>query len=642
MSARTRLLALSFVVGACGHPPTPPAFVVEPPPGRLLVADGSSLCAPMEGGLGCTDGRLLPSTTGWRTIVMPAGELCGVTTLGDLECEHRRLSGAHIAQLAPLGGGVVFADETGAVYRYTSRDERPVGTPHLAGAVMVAGVRGAVCALSRGGRVACLVDDDLAQPPIEIAIDEVVHLSAGSPLCLVRRGGALHCERALGEEDLTFDHFEEVPGLGPVADVVTHDGHVLVRSDTGEVRAFDVPAPDAAWDVGSPILDDTTELAERYGALDCARRRDGEIVCWGVWEGVWPYRSPTAVAGVPNAVDVALSDTHACVATAEGTVLCWGGVGATPLEARAPDLDGLGGAFGASFDGRRPSATFPVESIAPITVDVGVVGVVEIELTTDALCGRSADGAVGCATRSGACGRPPWLPPDVAVAELSGTCARTTDGDVYCRDAGSAAPVLLRTTSIANYYQQVCGVRGRLVACAPTSAAPALDPFVAPTRVRQRFTPAALGPSTRLRGGPTALCGRAPTGAWRCIGHNGVGQLGTTPSRPTIEPVEFGGGAWDDISLGTHRSCVWRMGGVLVCAGVTADGAPRTEADRGDGSLVTLDTIGVVRAVALSDRGAIAVLEDGTVISWGRERWGELGGGRSRWLAEPTPFELER
>jgi hypothetical protein len=63
----------------------------------------------------------------------------------------------------------------------------------------------------------------------------------------------------------------------------------------------------------------------------CARRKNGEVLCWGangygqIGKAV-TVRSlaiPTKVAGIPTAIDVSIG-AQACIVASSGKVWCWG------------------------------------------------------------------------------------------------------------------------------------------------------------------------------------------------------------------------------------------------------------------------------------------------------------------------------
>lgn len=400
--------ALAFVLAAsllaCGRAaPAPAPPVIDPPPPRSLVMEGTTLCAIDGAGVRCSSGwglvsgEIGPGVTevatlaGARTIAASSGRLCGADEAGALACVPGRGTELRIAHLAPMHEGVVFADARGSVWRLAEGDPAPAGTPHLRGAVMVGSpYPDWICALSRRGRVACLRDRDLTLAPVELAVTDVVRISSGWPFCVVRRDARLSCERHTLDAEPSLDDFEVVEGLEHVVDVVTGGGSVCARTESGAVHCFDArSAPDTPWRPGPALLDDAIDLAEIGSELHCARRRSGEIVCWGEdFGGLTARRRPTPIAGLTDAVDATLTHRFGCVARRDGQVACWGNVGAAATSEPSP---------------------FPLESVTPVTLDVGVIGAVQVVATATLVCARSDAGEIGCRGPDGA-GRPAWVP----------------------------------------------------------------------------------------------------------------------------------------------------------------------------------------------------------------------------------------
>lgn len=78
--------------------------------------------------------------------------------------------------------------------------------------------------------------------------------------------------------------------------------------------------------IAVPGLEHVAQLAGRGGSPLCTRGEDGTVACWG-WLGPRaPARDgkPTPVAGVSDAVDVAVTGNRACARSATGVVRCWG------------------------------------------------------------------------------------------------------------------------------------------------------------------------------------------------------------------------------------------------------------------------------------------------------------------------------
>jgi serine/threonine-protein kinase len=155
-------------------------------------------------------------------------------------------------------------------------------------------------------------------------------------------------------------HTCAVSRAGTVACWGSNDRGQLGRGD--DAAAHDDPRPVAG-------LDGVTQL-DASGEVICARRRSGQVLCWGnndhAQMGRAPptdVRTPASIAGLPPARAVTVGRTHACALIEGGTVSCWGGNthgqlgrglaagAADPIPAVVPGLsDAVGLAAGSSFN----------------------------------------------------------------------------------------------------------------------------------------------------------------------------------------------------------------------------------------------------------------------------------------------------
>lgn len=586
-------VGLALVLVACGGEVVPPASVDATAPPNRTFAIWRGLIGIDDGAVRSTGGESLRVDPPPESIVLGAGSFCVRTTPGALVCvgdfagESLVTGAAHVVHGRE---GHLWVDGVGAVHCVASGGERTIAA--LDGAVMVGAPGGSRCALSRTGRVACASADD--RTAREIATG-VVRMSEGETLCVIRADRTLACARDAGDGTYpTKSQLEPVLGAERIVDVVTSFAFVVTLDDAGAVRSFFPPEPGSAWDAGPVVLSDATELGAIDGASACARRRSGDIACWGAWgEEVLGPVPPTVIAGVEGAVDVTMGSTHACAATPTG-VLCWGGV--TPPPSHEPPW---------------PRSNWPVESATPVPVDLGVEAPVEVELADGRLCARSEGGAIGCLSRTGP-ERPSWVPAEARVVELALPCVRTEGGDVYCADTGPT-PLLRGTSSIAVDGDDVCGLRGRTIECTSSARRGPVEPL----------EPVLEG-TTRLVGGSAGLCAVAATGRVTCAG----GMYATTDL-----------GIWDDVAAHVGRHCVWRAGEALRC-GARAYEERRPATDVRAAVLTEVPEVTDVRAVALGTDAALALRADGTLVGWGIERGGNLGRGRTTWVAEPVTLPI--
>lgn len=243
-------------------------------------------------------------------------------------------------------------------------------------------------------------------------------------------------------------------------------------------------------------LDDAIQISVAPSPpMACARRKTGQVVCWGantnnsLGDGMdaaaEPIASaPVAVLGLSDAIDISCGGVESCAVRRDGTVACWG--------------------YGASTDIDGGMLAQPV-AIG------GITDAVEVKVGKAHACVRRSDGSVTCwgANESGQCGQPSdggpashvTVPASVAgvvgAAQLAAgdatTCARRSDGSVACW--GSNAAGALGTTNDAGWTALPTGVSG-------------------------------IQASVELAGSGSTFCSRQNDGSIRCWGSNHAGQLG--------------------------------------------------------------------------------------------------------------------
>ena len=121
-------------------------------------------------------------------------------------------------------------------------------------------------------------------------------------------------------------------------------------------------------------------------------------------------------------------------------------------------------------------------------------------------------------------------------------------------------------------------------------------------------------------------CAVTTTGAAKCWGHNGYGDLGnrtTTSSTVPVGVTGLGTGV-SAISAGIWGACALTTGGAVKCWG----GAPLGNGTT-TGSLVPVDVVGLGSGVAEESRAwfSCAAITGGAVKCWGGNANGELGDG---------------
>jgi serine/threonine-protein kinase len=198
----------------------------------------------------------------------------------------------------------------------------PLRVPDLAGVTSLAAGRQHTCALLTTGAVSCWGANEsgqLGRPPSDEAqapdvvadLPAAAHIFAGgSNTCALLRSGGLWCWGA-NESGQLMDgtrNLRSTPALVPA-------GADVVDLAIGNALRAGSKKPDLA----------------RAGGFMCASTSTGEVLCWGsnstgqLGDGTREDRPrPAKVAGISDAIEVALGDLHACALRRSGGVSCWG------------------------------------------------------------------------------------------------------------------------------------------------------------------------------------------------------------------------------------------------------------------------------------------------------------------------------
>jgi alpha-tubulin suppressor-like RCC1 family protein len=296
--------------------------------------------------------------------------------------------------------------------------------------------------------------------------------------------------------------------------------------------------------------------------------------CWGIPCSPVPVRRATTLHGI------ALSDGHACALDDTGKAWCWGdgyagqlgtsnGFSHLPVEVQGGiafsavtlgtshtcGLTPTGEAYcwGDPVDGKLggDQRTGTVASPEPVAGDLSFVSLAARRTTT---CGVTQDGILYC-----------WGALGDAVAEPEGVerCFRggsknAPDTTVPCAFTPYRMP--LDPEPITQVvFQRVSGQ------CALTTqgAVYCLDPARAVYAARPD-----TGPFTVIAGGDGHNCGLNAAGEAACWGFNGVGQLGRGTTGDSEHPLAvLGGHTFTALAAGSEHTCGLATDGTVWCWG---------------------------------------------------------------------------
>jgi len=326
--------------------------------------------------------------------------------------------------------------------------------------------------------------------------------------------------------------------------------------------------------------DDVTQV--RLGEhASCALLRSGHVACWGRFPNEdRPHTRAELVPGIEHAVELSLTDAHACVRLGDGSLRCWGWNN-----------------FGQLGDGTKKDRDEPIR----VTAVEHATAVFAGYRTTCTLDGER----VKCFGERGA----DLVPAAIGAVRALGapapyaTAALRADGTVvvFGEDVQRA---------LGHPFERVAGVAG----------------------------------ATALGGRSCALVRDGHVWCWgyRHMGQRGDGIVDDhlTASAATFQATQVAG-LTDAVALSDSAlfSCAVRRTGAVVCWGSNRDG----QLGNGERSLtpsprpVPVGGLDNIVAVAAGGNHACALSKTGLVSCWGGNMMGELGNGTQAARSKPTP-----
>ena len=333
-----------------------------------------------------------------------------VVVVATASCSDAR-SGATEPSAAPAGAP---EPATPAAAAPAAAAPEPAGGPDPSAPAQVVAIGGgirAVCVVVDDGRVRCVGDDVHENTPttasVELGVGDqrVVEVALLEwDLCARRADGGVVCRTSV---EATSEPLAELGAAATSIDsgmnhacALLSDRRVACWGHGQLGQLGDGRGKDSAAAVVVAGLDDAIAVALGWDH-SCALRSGGEVVCWGANElgqlggPGGARRRPQAVPGIADATAIAsgMRSKQTCALRRSGAVSCWGSWG-MESEIRPARL------------GKGPIDLPPLADV------------VEVAVNTWMICGRQASGAVHC-----------W--------DLAPEYAETSKGPVY----GPPAPI---------------------------------------------------------------------------------------------------------------------------------------------------------------------------------------------------------
>ena len=348
----------------------------------------------------------------------------------------------------------------------------------------------------------------------------------------------------------------------------------------------------------------------------CAVTSGKAGVCWGINEedtlqlGVvtpeeyhpFPIR-PTGFTD--NIIEISSGDYHSCAITENNETLCWG--------------DGYYGALGDGLTDHDGTPTAVINFPNPGHVSAGAGTTCGITSAGVAYCwGNGYSGQMGNGTNTGENLSPVPVSigtlSKISVGSANQVCAITSTGAAFCWGAdtwgqlGNGSPL-----TASNLPVQVSGL--------------------------------GTGTMQNIASGGIFTCGLTVGGGVKCWGYNGDGELGNNSTTNSPSPVDVSGltSGVSAIAAGAYHSCaILSATGAVKCWGHNGYG------QIGDGTsdnnrLIPTAVEGLTKpAVGISAGGnhTCALLNDGSIQCWGKNYEGQLGIGTNDPDVVTSPVEV--
>jgi alpha-tubulin suppressor-like RCC1 family protein len=364
------------------------------------------------------------------------------------------------------------------------------------------------------------------------------------------------------------------------------------------------------------VLTDTLSVSAGFSHT-CAVKTGGTVVCWGdnqygqLGDGTTTTRTVSAaVTGLTDAVAVAAGRYHTCAVKSDKTAVCWGynfegqlGNGTTSQSSIPVPVNGLSEVVALTAS----SYTQVLTTVSGQTRDASGHSCALISDGRVFCWGYGADGQLGnglqrffittgftfSSTPTAVIGLSDAI--EVSVGSFH-SCARKANGNAVCWGENSSGQLGNGTTTISATPTAVSDLTGVL----------------------------------QINAGGNHTCARKADNTVSCWGSNSNGELGngTTTASLTPTPVRDLTDV-DQLSASFTHTCAKKTDSTVVCMGSNSDGqlGNGTNSSSANSNTPTpVSNLTDVDKVSASFTRTCARKTDSTVVCWGRNNLGQLGG----------------
>ncbi len=525
-------------------------------------------------------------------------------------------------------------------YNFTHPPVQAVG---LDGATQIDAGAEFNCAILAGGQAVCWGNNRHQQlgnvdvgssrriPVPVIGLPDAVQLSLRrNSACALRRGGELACWGGY-EYQRTYAEATNICEVDRLVALST-DGACGIRDDGTIVCWQIVPQtvdhpPICGFRRTIDGLKDAVELTGGL-SLGCARRRSGEVQCWGrsrmgrLGRGPGMYVAPLRpIPDLEDAAQVVVSRDYGCARRSTGSVVCWGRVQEC-LHLQVPEGEN------APYD--------EVEGAAP-AVQILAGDSQLIVLRED---GRVLSYETGSSIEPEPCGR--LFDEPAEIEALRGARSVSLDGSSIFgvmedgrviwaprRSSSSGGRTFPESFEVARVpdagevagFDQGCCIRreSRRVSCSTWSG---------------EWYPSRPIRTRAVRGLTDAVA--LHSGHDRAFIVSDTGEVSTWSPESGLEPNEH---YRDAAQLAFDRShgCSRGRSGEVLCWGDNRIGIVPGSAERYVNTPTVIRGLEGVSDVAVGERNICVVRGEGQVVCWGSSGYGVLGPGFRQWVSTPAP-----